>query len=342
METVLGSNSRQTAFKVSESTQVAAIRRAASDLAARLGFGETGAGQAAIVATEAATNIIKHAGHGEILLRHVQQQGTQGIELLVIDGGPGMGNVAGSMVDGASTAGTYGVGLGAMARLAQEFDIFSAPGKGTVVGMTMWSGGVLPPACALQTGVVCLPIQGETVCGDAWSIACAATTARVLLADGLGHGPDAAAASERAALVLTTHADEPVSRILHEAHEALRGSRGAAVSVASLDTHSGELRYAGVGNIAAHVYNADGSGRRQLVSHNGIVGSNLRKVQEFPGAWPPGAILILHSDGLASRWDLAAYPGIFQCHPRIIAALLYRDFVRGRDDVSVVVVRDHA
>ena len=341
METVLGSDWRQTAYKVGEASQVAAVRRAASDMASQLGFGDTGVGQMAIVATEAATNILKHAERGEILLRPIQWGTAQGIELLAIDQGPGMGNVAVSMADGTSTTGTYGGGLGAMQRLSQEFDIYSAPGKGTVIGLALWAGGHAPLGGALQAGVVCLPIQGETVCGDAWSISCGPRMARVLLADGLGHGPEAALASERAAQVLSTHGAYPAASVLHEAHAALRGTRGAAVSVAAIDTLREELLYAGVGNIAAHVYNGDGSGRRQLVSHNGIVGSNLRKVQEFATPWPPGSILILHSDGLATRWDLATYAGIFQCHPRIIAALLYRDFVRGRDDLSVVVVRDH-
>ena len=341
METFLGTDSRQARFQVSESTQVAAVRRAASDLATRLGFGETCAGQAAIVATEAATNIVKHALHGEILLRPLRCGEQRGIELIAIDAGPGMGNLASSMRDGTSTTGTYGGGLGAMHRLSQEFDIYTAPGKGTVLGMTLWADGVMPPASNLLHGVVCQPIPGETECGDAWSIAAGATSGLVLLADGLGHGPLAAQASERAALVLSTHQDYPVAALLEESHEALRGSRGAAVSVARIDTLSGQLLYAGVGNIAAHVYNWDGTGRRQLVSHNGIVGSNLRKVQEFATPWPSGSNLVLHSDGLATRWDLSEYPGIFQCHPRVIAALLYRDFTRGRDDVSVVVVRDH-
>ncbi|SHG70908.1 SpoIIE family protein phosphatase [Massilia sp. CF038] len=341
METVLGSESRQLRFSINESTQVAAVRRAASDLASELGFGESGAGQVAIVATEAGTNILKHASHGEMFLRRLQRDGVPGIELLALDRGPGMGNVAGSMLDGASTTGTYGGGLGAMHRLSQEFDIYTAPGKGTVIAMALWANGAAPPPSAFEYGALCQPISGETACGDAWSLADDPTTGLVLLADGLGHGPQAALASEGAAMVLARHHDYPAAALLEEAHEALRGTRGAAVSVARIDTRNGVLQYAGVGNIAAHVYNQDGSGRRQLVSHNGIVGSNLRKVQEFSTPWPAGAILIMHSDGLASRWDLTDYPGIFQCHPRVLAALLYRDFTRGRDDVGIIVVRDH-
>jgi hypothetical protein len=93
-----------------------------------------------------------------------------------------------------------------------------------------------------------------------------------------------------------------------------------------------------VGNIAAHLITRHD--RRQLVSHNGIVGSNVRKVQEFDAPWTEDTLLVLHSDGLQSRWHLDDYPGLAMCHPALIAGVLYRDHARGRDDVTVVVVRD--
>ena len=66
----------------------------------------------------------------------------------------------------------------------------------------------------------------------------------------------------------------------------------------------------------------------------------MRKVQEFVLPWNAGAMLIMQSDGLASRWDLEQYPGLIGCHPALIAAVLYRDYTRGRDDVAVLVARD--
>jgi hypothetical protein len=75
------------------------------------------------------------------------------------------------------------------------------------------------------------------------------------------------------------------------------------------------------------------------MSHNGIVGSNMRKVQEFAHEWGAGATLILHSDGIATRWDVNAYPALMFRHPALIAAVLYRDFARQRDDAMVLVVR---
>jgi anti-sigma regulatory factor (Ser/Thr protein kinase) len=341
METLLGIDYRQAALAVADATAIAGVRRTAGDLATRLGFGATAAGQVAIVASEAASNIFKHAGSGQVLMRPLKRGGMDGIELLAIDRGPGIGNLASSMVDGTSTTGTYGGGLGAMKRLSQEFDIYTAPGKGTVIGLTMWRGGVAPDEGLLQLGAVCQPIAGESACGDSWSLMQAASSACILLADGLGHGPEAASAADRAACVLQTHGHYPVGAIVQEANDALCGSRGAAMAVASINTERSELIYSGIGNIAGHVFEAGGAGRRQMVSHNGIVGNNMRKVQEFTTHWPPGAMLVMHSDGLMSRWDLKDYPGAINCHPRVIAALLYRDFERGRDDTCVLVLRDH-
>jgi hypothetical protein len=93
-----------------------------------------------------------------------------------------------------------------------------------------------------------------------------------------------------------------------------------------------------VGNIACRVEAS--TANRHLVSYNGTVGHVLRKVQEFSFPWPKGALLVLHSDGLVTHWDLAAYPGLSARHPGLIAGVLYRDYDRGRDDVSVVVLRN--
>lgn len=350
METILAAEYRQHCHPLADGSQVAAVRRAAVDLCAQLGFDETAAGEVAIVVTEAATNILKHAGHGEILLRPLVERGAHGIEILALDRGPGMANVAASMADGQSTAGSYGVGLGAMRRLSAGFDIHSAAGRGTAVMMTLWprraaalAAAATPAeaarnAPALRWGAVCLPMHGEHLSGDSWALAHDATSATVMVADGLGHGPLAAQASELAAHALAGAPGLPAGTLLEDMHAALRPTRGAAVAVARIDMLGDSLAFAGVGNIAAHLIS--GGERRQLVSHNGIVGSNLRKVQVFDAPWTEATMMVLHSDGLASRWHLDDYPGLAACHPAVVAGVLYRDFSRGRDDVTVLVLRD--
>ena len=314
-------------------------------LARRIGFDDVRTGQLAILITEAATNIVKHAGHGEILLRKVTRGAIDGIEVLAIDKGPGMRNVAQYMEDGQSTAGTYGVGLGAIRRLSQEFDLYSLPGMGTVLMMVVWGTTVnaaIPADPGWQVGAVCLPLASEEVSGDAWNVVFEGHEMSLVMADGLGHGPHAAEASEKASALLESCAPglAPLpGAFLKLAHAALAGTRGAAMAVAHVDRERRELRYAGVGNIAACAF--DGGQCRHLLSHNGIVGSNLRKVQEFQHPWQTGTLLVMHSDGLHTRWDLDQYPGLTHCHPALVAAVLYRDFSRGRDDVGVVVLREH-
>jgi hypothetical protein len=120
-------------------------------------------------------------------------------------------------------------------------------------------------------------------------------------------------------------------------HVALRSTRGAAIAVLDADLASGFVRYAGVGNIAGAI--VSGGDRRGLVSNNGTVGHALPRLQEFEYELPHGATLVLHSDGLRSRWRFDRYPGVARRDPVVVAALLRRDFDRTRDDVTVLVAR---
>jgi len=339
MEAVLKKLGRQTAYRVSESTEIAAARRAGNTLARELGFSEVRGGELAIVITEAATNIVKHAREGEILLRALDAGGVFGVEVIAIDRGPGMANVALRMEDGNSTAGTYGVGMGAIRRLAPEFDIYSIEGQGTVLLMTVWTTASAPVS-QWEAGAVCLPMPGEDVCGDAWDVGAAPFGMTVAMADGLGHGPDAAIPSETAVALVAARPELAPAALMQLSHAALHGTRGAAMAIAGIDLDASRLVFAGIGNIAGCIFHE--GGRRHLMSHNGIVGSNLRKTQEFIHPWLPGSMLILHSDGLGTRWDLDAYPGLSVRHPALIAAVLYRDFGRQRDDATVLVLRERS
>lgn len=344
METLLTASRTEQCVAVSETVDVAAARRAGADLARRLEFGQDAAARLALVVTEAATNILKHAGHGEILLRIVmgrQADGAaaRGIEMLAIDSGAGMQDTAEAMADGNSTAGSYGVGLGAIRRQSDCFDFYTWPGHGTVLRAVLWeSAGAGEP---WQCGLVCLPLAGEQACGDAGWAAVIDDGVLLMLADGLGHGEAAAEAADAAVEVMAALAASspglPPPVLAMHLHAALQKTRGAAVAIAHIDAHAGQVQFAGVGNIAGCTSLAGQA--RHLVSTNGIVGHNLRKVQAFETAWQEGMLLILHSDGLTSRWSLDPYPGLEQAHPALIAAVLYRDCYRGRDDVSVMVLR---
>lgn len=325
------------AISVEDSSHVSAARQAVQRMAQGLGFDETRTGEAAIVATEAVSNIVKHAGRGTILGRPVCGGPALGIELLAIDSGPGIESFAHSSRDGVSTAGTPGTGLGAIQRFASGFEAFTQRGAGTILRMVVWDREGAREAPGYAIGAVCVPKSGEDVCGDAWGAELRPRGATLVVADGLGHGPDASRAAQTAVDALRRHPDETAIRILDIAHAKLRPTRGAAVAIARHDAQSGEIAFAGIGNIAACI--VDGDERRAMVSHNGILGHNVAKSQEFRYRWPPGALFIAHSDGLQSQWSLNGHPGLAECHPSIIAAMLFREHSRGRDDVTVVVAR---
>lgn len=328
--------------KVTDVSMVATYRRIALDRAQLLGFSESICGKVAIVATELATNLWKHAQGGELHVQAFQLGSDQGLELLSIDRGPGMRNMSIQMRDGYSTTGTSGTGLGAIRRQAHVFDIFSEPGKGTVLVARFFhevSRGAELPRPILSVGAVTAPINGESVCGDHWSTRTLSGVNVVLLADGLGHGPKAAEASVMTEMVLNASKESDPAVLLEEMHLALRSTRGAATAVAAVNQGRGELTFAGVGNISAMVLSEGAV--QHLVSHNGTVGQAMRKVQKFSYPWRQDSTLILHSDGLHTNWRMDAYPGLTRKHPSLMAAVLYRDWSRGRDDSSVVVAQVH-
>lgn len=310
-----------------------ALQRMARDLQ----FDETRAGRLSIVATEAVTNMLRHGGGGTLAARCLESHGALGIEVLSIDRGPGMASFEDSARDGVSTGGSAGTGLGAMRRLSDEFEVYTHPGAGTIVRMVLWNRDTPPAREEIEVGGISLPKTGETLCGDAWAMTRHERGATFLVADGLGHGPDASRAAASAVDVLHRHPDHSPVQILRAAHARLRATRGAALAVMRYERAGREVAFAGVGNISASIREADAS--RAMVSHNGIVGHNMLKVEEYRYPWPAHAMLVAHSDGLESRWSLAAFPGIRDHHAAIVAAALVREHSRKRDDVTVLVAR---
>lgn len=323
-----------TAIKVSDPSQIGEARRTVARVGQEMRLSETQAGAAAIITTELATNLSRYAQSGQIL---VGATCDQRLEILAIDKGPGL-DIQRCMQDGYSTGGTPGNGLGAVRRMAGEFDIYSSD-QGTVV-LARVAGPSQPSLFAkqrIECGAISIPAPGESVCGDAWYIELDEKQLRILVADGLGHGPAASEAAVAATRVFQRTGELGPKDFISEAHSALSGTRGAAVASGTLLLTGDKLRYAGIGNIGGSLVFSTES--RGLMSHNGTVGALMRTVQELDYDWPRGGLLVMYSDGIQNRWDLRKYPGLNAHHPAVIASVLLRDFTRGRDDVTVVVLR---
>src|ERR1051326_1264454 len=180
---------------IGDQSGVGEARRMAIALATDSGFNATDTGRVAIAVSEAAANVLKHANGGEILLRPIER----GIELLAIDKGPGITHLEKALKGGSSTAGTAGIGLGAIARMASLFEVYTGPGMGTGLVAHFYPSdrrdqGTPQPGNhqpRLQVGMAQSPYPGEESCGDAWAMA----GNSLFIADGLGHGIQAANAA---------------------------------------------------------------------------------------------------------------------------------------------------
>ena len=158
-----------------------------------------------------------------------------------------------------------------------------------------------------------------------------------MVADGLGHGPLAADASRTAERLFAANDFTGPTEFLEQAHRALGSTRGAAISVAHGSAADRRVTFTGVGNVAGAVVGAEE--HKNMVGHNGTIGATMPRVQTFDYDWPEHSLLVLNSDGLKTRWSIHGYPGLHARHPAVVAGVLYRDFRRTNDDVTVLVCR---
>jgi anti-sigma regulatory factor (Ser/Thr protein kinase) len=316
---------------------VGQVRRCAREVAEGLGFDPRTVGRVALVATELTGNLWKHAGgEGWCQLEPVTLGGTAYVRMVCADRGPGIEDPAAALRDGYSTRGTPGTGLGAARRQSQLFDLFTRRGGGTVVTAVVGPPTPMPKG-SFEHGGVSLSFPGEPVCGDAWATEEQGRRLWLLVADGLGHGRGAHEAAELAAATFHRLPGRRPGERLEAIHDRLRVSRGAAVAVAEIDISGGVLRYAGIGNVGAVLLGPQE--RQALVSMNGTAGHHARTIRELDYPCPQGGMLVMHSDGIVSRWGLDQRPGLGERHPSTVAAVLVRDFGRGRDDATALVAR---
>ncbi|MEU6066834.1 MULTISPECIES: ATP-binding SpoIIE family protein phosphatase [Streptomyces] len=336
---------------VHDSTRVRDVRVAAEEAGSHAALGAHRTAITALAATELATNLLKHAGGGHVVINIVEHtpaaDGTRGpsVHLFSLDHGPGIADVVAAMRDGYSTAATsLGAGLGTCLRISSAFDLHSAPGKGAVAMARIdqepgpWQER---PEPGPRAGGINVPLAHAEHSGDAWTFVRSGPRLTLMLADGLGHGPKAAEASTSAVGELRRTAQLPPADMLRRLDSALRPTRGAAVAVAQLDEDAGELHFAGVGNIGARLRTGDAW--EPLLSHPGIVGGHFPAgvpVRRVP--WTPDSLLVLHSDGLPSRWSPPDDPQLLAHDPAVVAAVILRDASSParpvRDDTSVAVL----
>jgi anti-sigma regulatory factor (Ser/Thr protein kinase) len=322
---------------VVEESQVGHARRCVVETCQRISKDEKFWGKAAIVATEMARNLVRHGNGGQLIMREFATLTSLGLELLALDRGPGIRNIAECLRDGFSTAGTAGTGLGSIKRLSDRFEVFSQPGRGTVVWVCLCALGLRSASDAFESSGISIAVEPEEVCGDAWETIETGGALRAMVVDGLGHGPFAGQAAREAVAIFRTQAITGVASTLKLVDQALTKTRGAAGAIVELCPTKRLITAAGVGNISMRLLN-DGESKG-FGCDNGTLGTGVPRIHEFTQPWKYGSVLVMHSDGLKTHWTLDDYPGLSRRHPGLVAGLLYRDFRKENDDVTVIVVR---
>lgn len=325
-----------TSYHIDDRSYVSFVKREIHSLILQGNFDKTRIAHADIVLAELTSNIIKHAGSGEILYRFTNNgKDPSCLELLVIDNGVGMTDVQRMMKDGISTSNTLGQGLGAIQRLTDFFQVYSLPKWGTVCYAVIGQVPAKKPA-GLDVRCLLVPKPKETSCGDGFAIRRSETHTMVFFADGLGHGVHAWEAVERGKEhFMVTSETEPVE-IIRSMHGEIRKTRGLVGCVAVLNIRERVWRICGVGNIVARLYG--GIMFKHYMSYNGIIGLNIpNSMKDTVIEAEKNQQLIMCSDGIRSRWDLARFPSVLKFDHMLLAAALYKDFSRRNDDASILI-----
>lgn len=307
-------------------------------------------GRSGLVATELATNLVRHARDAEIWI--AARPPLHDIEIICVDRGPGIKDIATAMQDGVSTgSGSPGTGLGAISRLADDFFVVSAA-TGTVSLARLRQGRRAPSALSLRMGAVCLAVAPETISGDAWALRSGAGLAEVLVVDGLGHGPLAGEAARAAVDVFASQnvnvngsgsgnesgaadAAMPLGEFVAQAHAALRGTRGAALLAVRFGAQA--VHSCGAGNISGRLFN--GVASLSLSSQHGTAGVQISRPRVTDCSSLDHGVLVLHSDGVSARWKHEDYAGLLGRDAGLLAACLLWHNTRSRDDATVVVLK---
>lgn len=317
-----------TIVRVEDSSQVALARRAASEYAQLARMDEQRSSATNVVAVELANNLLQHAGGGKLYFRYLPQTGA--LDIAAVDHAHGMPNVERCLEDGYSTASTPGLGLGAVRRFAVRFAAYSVPGRTTVVAARMAEQKVEP-----DFSVVSIAVDGETLSGDSWAVSEDGRT--FLVIDGLGHGLFAADAAREGVTIFMRYQNSTLPEIIERMHAGMRSTRGAAAAVVRVDKEARTLQFAGIGNIGCSVVGAGVS--QSMVSHNGTLGHQMRRVQEFQYSYKPSNLLLMQSDGLSTHNKAGLPPVLLAQSPFAVAPFLFSEQLRGRDDATLLVSR---
>lgn len=292
-----------------------------------------------LVVHELASNIIKHAGEGSIVLAPRSTDNRSGIEVRAEDAGPGIDDIERAVADGYSTVGSLGGGLGTVHRLMDEVVIDSDGERGTRIVATRWSDRSTPEPSEppLTVGAATRSKPGSEVNGDAFIIEHGQLETLVGVIDGLGHGQAANRAAVRARQYVRSHSDQSLPQLFDGADRVCRSSRSVVMALARFDWRTEEVTIGGVGNITVKF--CTGAESRTIVTARGVIGANDPTPTVTEQEWDSEDVLVLHSDGLTSQWNWDAFTRLREVPVTRATRELLHSLATDDDDATVLMVR---
>lgn len=321
--------------------------------ARRMGFSEVQRENMVLVAAEMVSNQIKYAG-GRGMLQIWQQPGPT-LDIVALDYGPGIGDLALAHRDGYSSSKTLGKGLGTIRTLSHASGIYTiqeAQGGGLNQpwhGCTFWSrfdpthqsipgSPTVKPRGArpeFSVGLYTRALTDDRYNGDRIYLEQHARTLRWLHLDGLGHGEMAQKATDNLAdLVLRS---QDVLQVLSLIDRQLNSTRGAVAMLSDLDLDDMRAQIVGVGDMSATCHVDDQL--QNITFAPGILGKEHKTPRVTSLDLKKQSTIITASDGMRRSWNETTFPGLLKHHPQLIAYVLGNIMGRASDDQSLCVVR---
>jgi anti-sigma regulatory factor (Ser/Thr protein kinase) len=320
---------------VLDGASVAIVRDLVRQRAGEIGMPADRAARLVNVASELAQNQLAHARNGEIAVVPIQRGAVRGLEVRAADSGRGLVDPARAFRGGASTAGTLGQGLAAVAELADELDVDTRRGEGSFLCARVFAARVTR---GREVGVIGRPIESEDFNGDDALVRRVGDALVAIVIDGLGHGDEAREAALVAKRMARSVIEERPEEILAACHAAAAGTRGVAMTVARVEP-TGVVRLAGVGNVAAYIVGP--KTLRRFTGSAAVLGAPgpLRRVATEEIAVTPYDAIILHTDGISSRTIAEDDRDLVAQLPIVIAARLLERYGTDNDDALVLALR---
>lgn len=321
---------------VLDEASLAVVRDRVRAVAADSGAPPGVADRAALVATEIGQNQLRHARAGRIAVRAAARGEHRGIEVVGADRGRGIADLAGALDAPPRTTGSLGVGVGSIRRLSSEVDFGVRLGEGMRVAARIFDREA---PRRREVGVYGRPIGDETINGDHGGWVRVGDALLVSVCDGLGHGPPAREAADKAMRVFHARAGEEPAAILDACHAALAGTRGVVMAIARIDEASSRMDLVSVGNIDVQVC-APRTARR-FGGSSAVVGARgtaLRSRTESV-TLGPSDVVVMTTDGISSRLSIEQDHALLYAHPGAIAAQILERHGKPNDDALVLVTR---